>query len=80
MITIFSGEFFEVISIRNLLESMNIKVFTINEQMSCIKPWIVSPGGVKPMTLKVKDEDFDKAKKLIDDYNKGILEIDQNKN
>ena len=76
MITIFSGAFLEVMGIRNLLESMNIEVFTINEQMSCIEPWIVSPGGVKPMTLKVKDEDFDKARKLIEDYNRGMLEID----
>ena len=76
MINIFSGDFIEAMNIRNLLENINIEVFTANEQMSSIEPWVVSPGGFNPVILKVNNEDFDKAKKVIEDYRNGSLNIE----
>ncbi|REG91130.1 putative signal transducing protein [Flavobacterium aquicola] len=76
MINIFSGSYIEVMNIKNLLESINIEVFTQNENMANIEPWAVSSGGFNPVILKVNDEDFDKAKKIIEDYENGNLNIE----
>ena len=75
MINIFSGTFIEAMNVRNLLENNNIEVFTINEYMSNIEPWIVTSGGFNPVMLKIKDEDFEKAKKIIEAFENGNLNI-----
>lgn len=75
MIPIFKGTFSEAMNVRNLLENNTINVFTENEYMSNIEPWIVSSGGLNPVTLRVATEDFEKAKKIVDDYLNGNLEI-----
>ncbi len=75
MTNIFSGELVEAMNVRNLLENLNIEVFTVNQYMSSIEPWIVSPGGFKPVLLKVNDGDFEKAKKVVEDYENGKLEV-----
>ena len=76
MINIFSGEFIEAMNIRNLLENVNIEVFTVNELMSSIEPWIISPGGFKPVLLQVNNEDFEKAKKVVEDYGSGKFDVE----
>ena len=53
MIEIFRGSNIESKNIRNLLESRNIYVFVLNQLMSSIEPWVISPGGNKPTILKV---------------------------
>lgn len=75
MIPIFKGTFSEAMNVRNLLEQMNIEVFTENEYMSNIEPWVVSSGGMNPVTLKVGSKDLEKAEKIIADYQNGNLEI-----
>jgi hypothetical protein len=76
MINIFRGTFSETMNIRNLLENINIQVFTENENMATIEPWAISPGGFNPVILKVKIQDFEKAKKLIEDFENGNLDIE----
>lgn len=76
MTDIFRGTFIETMNIRNLLESINIEVFTQNENMGTIQPWTVSSGGFSPVILKVNEEDFDKAKKIIEDYENGNLNLE----
>lgn len=75
MINIFSGTFSETMNVKNLLENINIEVFTENESMAIIEPWAISSGGFNPIILKVKNEDFENAKKLIEDYENGNLNI-----
>ena len=62
-------------NIRNLLESNNIEVFTINEHMSTIEPWVVAAGGANPVVLKINDEDLERARKIIEALENGDLEI-----
>ena len=76
MINIFRGTFNETMNIRNLLENIYIQVFTENENMTNIEPGVISSGGFNPVILKVKDEDFKKAKKLIEDYENGNLKLE----
>jgi hypothetical protein len=68
MIVVFSGSYFEAMNVRNLLEEKGISVFSQNEYMSNIEPWVVTSGGVNPVKLQIDEADFDKAKKTIEDY------------
>jgi hypothetical protein len=68
MIVVFSGSYFEAMNVRNLLESKGISVFSQNEYMSNIEPWVVTSGGVNPLKLQIDEADFDDAKKTIEDY------------
>lgn len=70
MIEILRASYTEAISIKNLLENSNIQVFIANESMSTIQPWSISSGGVAPAILKVHENDYEKATKIIDSYNK----------
>jgi hypothetical protein len=76
MIEIFSGTFTEVINVKNLLENEKIAVFTANEYMSNIQPWTVSSGGLNTVILKVNSEDFDSAKKIIENYKNGNFNLE----
>ena len=75
MINLFRGTYFEAMNMRNLLETNNIEVFTENENMSNIKPWVVASGGFNPVILNVNDEDFEKAKKIIEAFENNNLNI-----
>lgn len=72
MIDLFSGTYFEAMNMKGLLESNNIKVFTLNENMSNIEPWIVTAGGFNPVILKVSEEDLERAKEIVEDYRRRI--------
>nr|WP_315251802.1 DUF2007 domain-containing protein [uncultured Flavobacterium sp.] len=71
MIEVFSGSYFEAMNVRNLLEGKEISVFTQNEYMSNIEPWVVTSGGLNPVKLQVDELDFDASKIIIDDYLNG---------
>ena len=76
MIEILRGSYVEVISIKNLLENSNIQVFIANESMSTIQPWSISSGGVAPAILKVQENEYEKATKIMDNYNKAQYSLD----
>ncbi len=72
---IFKGSYSEAMNVKNLLNNIDIEVFTINEVMANIEPWVVTSGGYKPVSLRVNKNDFEKANHLMEDYNNGKLEI-----
>ena len=72
MIDLFRGTYFEAMNMKGLLESNDIKVFTLNENMSIIEPWVVTAGGFNPVILRVNNEDLEKAKEIVEDYQSKI--------
>jgi hypothetical protein len=36
--------------------------------MSTIEPWAVTSGGLHPVKLQVSEDDFENAKRIVDDY------------
>lgn len=71
MVEVFRGSYIEALNVKNLLENRKIVVFTANEYMSIIDPWSVTAGGYVSAILKVNKEDYDNAKKVVDDFNIG---------
>jgi hypothetical protein len=61
--------------LKNLLESFSIQVFEDASLMSVFNPWGVLIGDVNAVKLKVKEEDYLKAKTIIDDYNTGVYDL-----
>ena len=76
MINIFRGAYIEAMNVRNLLESNDIEVYTLNEYMSNIEPWVVTSGGFNPVILKVNEEDLESAEKIIEDFRSGNLNLE----
>ncbi|MBF4471460.1 MULTISPECIES: DUF2007 domain-containing protein [Flavobacterium] len=71
MVEVFSGSYFEAMNVRNLLEGNEISVFTQNEFMSNIEPWVVTAGGLNPVKLQVDESDMEASRTIIEDYLKG---------
>ena len=71
MVEVFSGSYFEAMNVRNLLEGKEISVFTQNEYMSNIEPWVVTSGGLNPVKLQVDELDLEASKIIVEDYLKG---------
>ena len=76
MIIVFNGPYFEAMNVRNLLEAKGISVFTQNEYMSNIEPWVVTSGGLNPVKLQVDELDLEKAKSIINDYLDGNFNLE----
>jgi len=78
MIVVFNGPYFEAMNVKNLLEEKEITVFTQNEYMSSIEPWVVTSGGFNPVKLQVDESDFEQAESIIKNYLDGntILEME----
>ena len=72
MIDLFRGTYFEAMNMKNLLENNSIEVFTQNENMANIEPWVVTAGGFNPVILKVNEEDLERAKEIIEEYQSKI--------
>jgi hypothetical protein len=65
MITIFTGEHYQVMNAKNILLDNDIEVFVENELMGAIKSWGVTSGGFNPIQLKVREADVEKATALL---------------
>lgn len=76
MVVIFRGNQIEVMNIKNLLDNVGIESFIQNQYMSVLEPWLVTSGGYNASSLQVKTSDYEKAKKIVDDFNKGEYDLD----
>jgi hypothetical protein len=72
---IHNGSKDEAVILKILLESFSIQVFEDASLMSVFNPWGVMIGNVNAVKLKVKEDDYEKAKKIIDSYNTDKLRL-----
>lgn len=66
---VFNGIYTETLIMKSLLESYNISVFQDNSLMGVFNPWGISVGGLNKSKLNVHEDDYEKAKSIIDEYN-----------
>lgn len=69
-VEVYAGELWKATMIKNVLEDNNIQAFLENSLMGVIEPWVVSPGGFEPVKVVVSNIDYDKAKLLVEEFNK----------
>ena len=70
IVKVFSGDLYQATMVKDLLESSGIEVFIENKLMSVIEPWIVSPGGIAPVNVKIFKSEYTKAQELIAAFTK----------
>lgn len=75
MIVIFRGNEIEVMNVKNLLDNFGIESFIQNQYMSVLEPWVITAGGYNAASLQINNNDYDKAKKVLDDFNNGNLKL-----
>ena len=63
MKTLYSGEYYEVMNIKNILENEDIETILENEMMASIEPVAITSGGFRALVLKIQDEDMKKQQK-----------------
>lgn len=74
-ISVHKGSKEEAGVLKILLESFSIQVFEDASLMSVFNPWGVLVGDINAIKLKVAEEDYEKAKAIIDNYNSGEYDI-----
>ena len=65
IVEVFSGDLYQATMVKGLLEANGIMVFIENKLMSVIEPWIVSPGGIAPVNVKIFGSDYTQAQELL---------------
>lgn len=73
---VFSGGYAESVILKALLESYDIVVYQENFLLSTIKPWAISSGGFDASILRVDDNDLERAKRIIEDYNDNLYNFE----
>jgi len=73
-VEVFAGTIWQVGIVKSLLENAEIEAFLKDEINGTLVPWITSSGGAGSVKVVVAFNDFEKAKLIIDDYEKNLME------
>ena len=72
LVEVFDGTALQVAMVKSLLENAEIRAFLKDGIMGTLNPWYTSPGGAGAVTVFVSNLDYDKAKQIVDEYEKAI--------
>jgi hypothetical protein len=67
-IEVFAGNIVEVGLVQSLLDKDGIQSWLRDEIMGTLKPWYASPGGTGAIKVLVLMSDFEKAKSIVQEY------------
>ena len=69
LVEVFAGELWQSTMVQNILEDNQINTFLENELMGTVAPWRVVSGGFNPVKVMVSNANYDKAIKIIEEFN-----------
>ncbi len=69
---VFAGTPWQVGMVKSLLENAEIETFVKDEILGMLNPWWTSPGGAGPIAVFVSNDDYVKAKQIVDEYEKNL--------
>ncbi len=69
-VEVFSGTIVEAEIVKSLLENAEIETFLKDEIIGTLAPWNATAGGVGSVKIVVSNLDYDKAKLVIEEYEK----------
>ena len=67
-VEVFAGTMWQVGLVKSLLENAEIEAFLADEIVGTLSPWWTAPGGVGSIKVFVSNEDHDKAKGIVKEY------------
>jgi hypothetical protein len=73
-VEIFSGTAWQAGIVKSLLENAEIEAFLIDHILGTLNPWWTAPGGAGSVKVFVSNRDFEKAKIIVDDFEKNSKE------
>ena len=75
-VEVFDGNDWDASMVKSLLDNAEIEAFIKDEKMGVLAPWNVAGGGAGSVKIFVSNVDLEKAKEVIDQYEKaeGIKE------
>ncbi len=75
-VEVFDGNDWDASMVKSLLDNAEIEAFVKDEKMGVLAPWNVAGGGAGSVKIFVSNVDLEKAKEVIDQYEKaeGIKE------
>lgn len=73
-IEVFDGTAWQAGMVKSLLENAEIEAFLKDENMGTLSPWWTAPGGAGSVTVYVSKLDYDKARLIVDEYEKNLNE------
>ena len=69
-VIIFEGNDWEASMVKSLLADAEIEAFTRDEKMGVLAPWNVAPGGVGSVKVIVANVDLERAKVVVEEFQK----------
>jgi len=78
-VEIFDGAQWDASLVKSLLDNAEIESFLKDERMGVLAPWNVAGGGAGSVKIFVSSLDYEKAREVIDQYEKaeGIKEDEE---
>lgn len=75
-VEVFDGNDWDASMVKSLLDNAEIEAFVKDEKMGVLAPWNVAGGGAGSVKIFVSNVDLQKAKEVIEQYEKaeGIKE------
>jgi hypothetical protein len=69
-VEIFAGTTWQAALVKSLLDDAEIEAFLENEIIGTLFPWVTAPGGAGSMKVFVSKLDYEKAKSVVEEYEK----------
>lgn len=76
LIEVFAGTTWQAGMVKSLLENSEIDAFLKDEILGTLNPWWAAPGGAGAVKVFVSNLDMEKAKSIIEDYEKNLNDTD----
>ena len=71
-IEVFAGSAMQASLIKSLLENAEIEAFLKDEFTGVITPWHSAPGGVEAVRVFVSSVDHEKARLVVDEFERNV--------
>jgi hypothetical protein len=73
-VEVFAGTTWQAGMVKSLLENAEIEAFLTDEIIGTLSPWWTAPGGAGSVRVFVSNEDYDKAKGIVEEFEKHLNE------
>jgi len=73
-IEVFAGTAWQAELLKSLLENDEVESYLNDQIMGTLNPWYTAPGGAGSVSVFVSNQDFAKAKLIVDEFEKNLRE------
>lgn len=73
-VEVFAGTSWQAGVLKSLLENAEIETFMKDSIVGTLSPWWTAPGGAGAVKIFVSGRDYEKAKVIVDEFEKNIKE------